>query len=126
MKYLAPDLTTWTYKTVSPHDFVVSRSDFSGKKYFMNDKWHSVEIIYFPSCFFIGAQGEAFVGKSIYIWFVVRGVCLVSSYWFLKSGFLDLICCRLDWLTRFGFNFTFDFTIFAHMFTFIIHFLYDS
>ena len=87
MKYLAPDLTTWTYKTVPPHDFVVSRLDFSCKKYFMNDKCNSVEIIYFPSCFFIEAQGEAFVGKSIYIWFVVRGVCLVSSYWFLKSGF---------------------------------------
>lgn len=33
----------------------------------MNDKYNSVEIIYFPSCFFIEAQGEAFVGKSIYI-----------------------------------------------------------
>ena len=93
----------------TPLRIVDSWLDFSNKRDFMNDRCHSVEIMYFRYFFVWPPEPlrEAIVGKSIYTCFIVK-VSYLPLFVF-EVEFLDLVYCRLGYLKHFDFHFTLDF-----------------
>ena len=82
----------------TPWRIVDSWLDFSKKRDFMNDRCHSVEIMYFRYFFVWPPEPlrEAIVGKSIYTCFIVK-VCLTYHFSFLKLTFW--IWFIVDWVS---------------------------